>query len=382
MQQDEPDQLLFASVPQLAAQDGGVVPQGECDEPAMMSSIFSVEEVSPALEDMLARVFPGKDTAFERQVIEFCVATGGGQLGSWNNNKYVSVHANFNFPFLEKSELRDRVPSPRKKDFNKDSVAAGEFSFRQPHYLPPAQYIICPAGTKAGAGAKKKEEAGEEEAKEEAAAAAAEVEKSEEEAAEEEVVVVEEAEEDAEEEEAAEGEAEEEKTEEEKTEEEEEERRQTLLVHLLRFYFERKIGLDRPMVVISVTGSADEFDLVEDRKDMLMSKLMVPGVSEDAWYVTGGTNAGIMKHMGEARVKHAVKVPMFGIAPHGVIRGRTALEERSMNMYDTGSKDEDTLEKADDDKGGAAAPDEHQLHSISVPDAHQPPASGTVRSLP
>ncbi|KAJ1495680.1 hypothetical protein T484DRAFT_1761633 [Baffinella frigidus] len=73
--------------------------------------------------------------------------------------------------------------------------------------------------------------------------------------------------------------------------------------HLLRFYFERKIGLKRPKVLLSLTGGAVDFDMTSEHKDKLLAGITgerpfcEASKSVDAWFVTGGTDKGIMKYV-------------------------------------------------------------------------------------
>ena len=60
-------------------------------------------------------------------MIKFCEKTGG-RRGEWKNELFLAKQD-------EKSE---------PKAFDDGSVAAGEFLFRNRHFLPAAKYVICP----------------------------------------------------------------------------------------------------------------------------------------------------------------------------------------------------------------------------------------------
>ena len=68
--------------------------------------------------------------AFELQVITFCKETGGGS-GKWVNEMF-------------ERDVAKQDEKSKPKAFNHGSVAAGEFSFRNRHFLPAAKYVICP----------------------------------------------------------------------------------------------------------------------------------------------------------------------------------------------------------------------------------------------
>ena len=57
--------------------------------------------------------------------------------------------------------------------------------------------------------------------------------------------------------------------------------------------------LKRPDVIISVSGGAKQFDLSTENKDKVMKGMMEGTRALDAWFITGGSNAGIMKYVGE-----------------------------------------------------------------------------------
>ncbi len=70
-------------------------------------------------------------------------------------------------------------------------------------------------------------------------------------------------------------------------------------------FIEHVWGLKRPELVISITGSAEEFSMGEDREKVL-DQLMETARCSSGWMVTGGTCAGIMKYVGrQTSHKHA-----------------------------------------------------------------------------
>ncbi|KAL3836664.1 hypothetical protein ACJMK2_022086 [Sinanodonta woodiana] len=90
-------------------------------------------------------------------------------------------------------------------------------------------------------------------------------------------------------------------------------------------------GMEKPNLLISVTGGAKNFNMKPRLRDVFRRGLMKAAHSTGAWIITGGTHAGVMKHVGEAvkdygltstNQKHVVTI---GIAPWGVIQNRDAL---------------------------------------------------------
>ena len=65
--------------------------------------------------------------------------------------------------------------------------------------------------------------------------------------------------------------------------------------------------MSRPDVIISVTGAAEELIhalALFEELDRIFKAMLDGTRSLDAWFVTGGTNAGVMRCMGEFRAKY------------------------------------------------------------------------------
>ncbi|XP_041372305.1 transient receptor potential cation channel subfamily M member-like 2 [Gigantopelta aegis] len=92
-----------------------------------------------------------------------------------------------------------------------------------------------------------------------------------------------------------------------------------------------KWRLVKPNLLISVTGGASTFHLKTKLKDAFKRGLMKAALSTGAWIITGGTNAGVMKHVGEAvrdfglTAKNQGQVIAIGIATWGIIQNRQEL---------------------------------------------------------
>ncbi|XP_031570501.1 transient receptor potential cation channel subfamily M member 3-like [Actinia tenebrosa] len=98
---------------------------------------------------------------------------------------------------------------------------------------------------------------------------------------------------------------------------------------------EWRIGL--PKLLISVTGGAKNFVLQNKLKRILRDGLLKAAQTTGAWIITGGTNTGVMKHVGEAVRGHTVmsrgaqlkdsahQVHLIGIASWGIVNHRDLL---------------------------------------------------------
>ncbi|KAE8299410.1 hypothetical protein D5F01_LYC01805 [Larimichthys crocea] len=89
--------------------------------------------------------------------------------------------------------------------------------------------------------------------------------------------------------------------------------------------------LSPPNLLISVTGGAKNFSLKARLKNTFNRGLMKVAQTTGAWIITGGTNAGVMKHVGQAVRDYALSSSMqgqivaIGVATWGVIHNRDAL---------------------------------------------------------
>ncbi|XP_067834560.1 transient receptor potential cation channel subfamily M member 2, partial [Heptranchias perlo] len=91
-------------------------------------------------------------------------------------------------------------------------------------------------------------------------------------------------------------------------------------------------GLNPPHLLISVTGGAKNFHLKPDLRFMFRRGLIKVAKSTGAWIITGGSNAGVMKHVGET-VRHCKmtssprerQIVAIGIASWGIVHNRESL---------------------------------------------------------
>ncbi|XP_053319736.1 transient receptor potential cation channel subfamily M member 7 [Spea bombifrons] len=92
--------------------------------------------------------------------------------------------------------------------------------------------------------------------------------------------------------------------------------------------------MELPKLLISVHGGMQKFELHPRVKQLIGKGLIKAAVTTGAWIVTGGVNAGVAKHVGDALKEHASrssrKICTIGIAPWGVIENRNDLVGRDV----------------------------------------------------
>jgi transient receptor potential cation channel subfamily M protein 2 len=96
--------------------------------------------------------------------------------------------------------------------------------------------------------------------------------------------------------------------------------------------------LEKPKLVISVTGGAQNFLMKPKLKDVFRKGLVKAAISTNAWISTGGTNAGVMKHVGEAIQKYPLnpnqKIVVLGIANWCTTANNTLLIKKDVILID------------------------------------------------
>ncbi|XP_062922362.1 transient receptor potential cation channel subfamily M member 7 isoform X3 [Mobula hypostoma] len=92
--------------------------------------------------------------------------------------------------------------------------------------------------------------------------------------------------------------------------------------------------MELPKLVISVHGGMQNFELHPRIKQVVGKGLIKAAVTTGAWILTGGVNAGVVKHVGDALKEHisrsSRKICTIGIAPWGVIENRNDLVGRDV----------------------------------------------------
>ncbi|XP_066935830.1 transient receptor potential cation channel subfamily M member-like 2 [Clytia hemisphaerica] len=89
--------------------------------------------------------------------------------------------------------------------------------------------------------------------------------------------------------------------------------------------------IDVPQLLISVTGGAKSFHMDPRLKQQFASGLVKVANTPGAWVITGGTNTGVMKHVGEA-LQGATKC-LIGIATYGIVTNKDHLLESERNHF-------------------------------------------------
>ncbi|XP_046332894.2 transient receptor potential cation channel subfamily M member 3-like isoform X4 [Haliotis rufescens] len=102
------------------------------------------------------------------------------------------------------------------------------------------------------------------------------------------------------------------------------------VLHLLQKHW----GLDLPKLLITVHGGILNFDLQPKLKRVFRKGLLKAAKTTGAWIVTGGTNTGVTRHVGDAisdrTTKARNKVVAIGIAPWGIVENREDLIGRDI----------------------------------------------------
>ncbi|XP_077993111.1 transient receptor potential cation channel subfamily M member-like 2 [Glandiceps talaboti] len=124
--------------------------------------------------------------------------------------------------------------------------------------------------------------------------------------------------------------------------------------------------LGTPNLLISVTGGAKDFNMTSRLKGVFRKGLTKVALSTNAWIITGGTHAGVMKHVGEAVRDYTLGSGSFGnksivnigIAPWGVTHNREELIS-VMGKYPA-------FYRVEEPEGMAASLDPNHTHFILV----------------
>ncbi|XP_067933259.1 transient receptor potential cation channel subfamily M member 3-like isoform X2 [Watersipora subatra] len=98
--------------------------------------------------------------------------------------------------------------------------------------------------------------------------------------------------------------------------------------------------LELPKLLISVHGGIANFDLQPKLNRVFKKGLIKAANTTGAWIITGGTNTGVMRHVGSALAEKSIKkhkkhIVAIGIAPWGVVHKRTDLigRDKAVNYH-------------------------------------------------
>ncbi|EOD23701.1 hypothetical protein EMIHUDRAFT_457924 [Emiliania huxleyi CCMP1516] len=91
-------------------------------------------------------------------------------------------------------------------------------------------------------------------------------------------------------------------------------------------FVEKFWGLEKPEIIISVTGSALDFELHPILQRAFDKGLTAAASAANAWVITGGTDTGVMKLVASSLSSSGVSMPILGFSPFGAINEREKLE--------------------------------------------------------
>ncbi|XP_022086912.1 transient receptor potential cation channel subfamily M member 3-like isoform X2 [Acanthaster planci] len=96
-------------------------------------------------------------------------------------------------------------------------------------------------------------------------------------------------------------------------------------------------NLPLPKLLIEVTGGAKDFVLQPKLRRVFRKGIVKVAESTDAWILTGGTNTGVMKHVGKALREHTLrsrhKINAIGVVSWGIVDGNTELEDKRNRQH-------------------------------------------------
>eukprot|EP00049_Salpingoeca_infusionum_P025689 m.21225 g.21225 ORF g.21225 m.21225 type:complete len:1390 (-) comp8262_c0_seq1:191-4360(-) len=83
-----------------------------------------------------------------------------------------------------------------------------------------------------------------------------------------------------------------------------------------------------PRFILSVTGGATSFELPPRLDRMIRQGLRKAAQGSNAWIITGGTNTGVMKYVGDTLASDSTSVtgPCIGFLPWSIVNGKAKLE--------------------------------------------------------
>lgn len=116
-------------------------------------------------------------------------------------------------------------------------------------------------------------------------------------------------------------------------------------------FFLNACGLQKPQVLLSVTGGAQDFKMLSSKLEQIFTRgLMLAAQNSNAWIVTGGLDAGVMKFVGDSAREQDNPVPIIGIATFSKVSHNDKLLAGNPTV-------EYSPEKPNDDAGAALNPD-------------------------
>ena len=116
---------------------------------------------------------------------------------------------------------------------------------------------------------------------------------------------------------------------------------------LVNHVFRKRWKLKNPKLLISVTGSALNFQMKPNLRSVFRRGIAQAAKSTSAWILTGGTNAGVMKHVGQSIFEYSAwreddddnnnfDVPLIGFATYETLHEgiRCRIDDREDGLTD------------------------------------------------
>ena len=92
------------------------------------------------------------------------------------------------------------------------------------------------------------------------------------------------------------------------------------------WFLERYWGLQRPDLIVSVTGSAGSMHLSWSNAQFVADCIANLAQTARCWFISGGTDSGIMQLVGDCMWMRSVNQPLIGIVPFGAVKGARTLK--------------------------------------------------------
>ena len=93
----------------------------------------------------------------------------------------------------------------------------------------------------------------------------------------------------------------------------------------LKYISEKVWKLGEPEMLISVNGGAADINLNAETSEKVFQGLMESADSMKVWFLSGGTNSGVMQLLGKAKSSLAPSAPLIGFAAWGSIKDNERL---------------------------------------------------------
>ena len=103
-------------------------------------------------------------------------------------------------------------------------------------------------------------------------------------------------------------------------------------VHLVRAMLDF-VGLEPPDALISVTGGAQDFAMDRQAADRVFSGILRAAITSGACITDGGTDAGVMKLLGEAVERNGHRVNLIGFTGWGTVIGRSCINRGTNRAF-------------------------------------------------